>query len=383
MTRPSALKPLVVLLLFVLAAVACQPAAFQPTSTAVPTPAELSATPVASTTTARPTVSPVPPTETALPPIPTDTDIPPTPVPSAEVIVKQMNLRAGPGTNYTIVALLAQGDVLTVVGRSSDSTWLSVRTAKNVAGWCSASDRYVRLSVDISTLAAVAAPLPSAKVAGSPAETQVAAVAPTSASVHAASATPASAPTAASTQPAPSEVPPTTTPSPVPAVQAVTLYFYFGAEGCPYSRTMAPRIEQFYQQYAAHASLLSGVTLAAFRPGQTGALAIPLAERTGPRLPAFLPPLQGSFGWTVIGVPASWWGGDPANFRSATGVTFPFGSDPGFSIDRSRIPITVVANQQTGVYRVATIGVVSYSTLVYQANAAAGGADSGPASGTA
>ncbi len=160
MTPKTIFGLLVASLCLALGLAACQAPASKPTSTL---PLTSTASPVRPTATAQPpTASPILPTATARPPTPTATSLPPTPRPSAEVIVKQMNLRTGPGTVYPVVALLKQGDVLTVVGRSPDRTWLSVKTAGNVAGWCSASSRYVRLSVEVGTLAVAAVPLPPA-----------------------------------------------------------------------------------------------------------------------------------------------------------------------------------------------------------------------------
>jgi hypothetical protein len=140
------------------------------------------------------------------------------------------------------------------------------------------------------------------------------------------------------------------TDTPIPIVEESTyiLYFYFGAEGCPRSRQMAPKIERFSQEYG----------IVAARPDEPMLIKRVLAA----------PPLQEPERrkYKVRGVAVDWWGGDPNAFVSATGVTFPIVGDPGLNVDTSHIPVTVVLNEQTGVYRVATIGDVSYETLVSQ-----------------
>lgn len=325
------------------------------------------ATPIKEVTVAKaPSATPLPPTDTltSLPPtetpLPTDTatSLPPTALPTAKVVAKYLNLRAGPGTAYPIVNMLKEGDVLTVLGRTPDNGWIAVKVSDTVTGWVSAQSKFVSLDVAVNRLAIVPSPsLPKGAVV-------------TAAGVPAPGT--ASPPTQARpTQALPTEAPaptPTTEPSPAASVQQFTLYFYFGAEGCPYSRTMAPRIEQFYQQYGYHGSSGGGV--------------LGLSLSAGLGSPLVLPPLQGTIQWDVIGVPVGWWGGDPAAFRSATGVTFPFGADPGLGVDTSRIPVVVLYNRQTGVYRTATVGVVAYSTLVNQTTTFSRGTDIGASAGS-
>ena len=282
-----------------------------------------------------PTDTSLPPTDTLLPPTSTPTSLPPTAPPSAEVVVKLMNLRAGPNTSYPIVAVLKEGDSLTVLGRSPDSLWIAVKTADGLSGWCSAQSKYVRLSADANSLAVMPVPPPPAGGAVTTARPQAASPVPAAVATQA----------PADTQVPPTQAPPAAEALPAPASQQFILYFYFGAEGCPYSRQMAPLIQQFYQQY-------------------------------------FPSPQLGAVSWDIIGIPVGWWGGDPAAFRGATGVTFPFAGDPGLSVDTSQIPVTVVVNKQTGVYRTATVGAVSYGTLVNQTTLFASGSDIGANLGT-
>ena len=321
------------------------------------------ATPIKEVTLAKATsATPLPPTDTAtsLPPtetpLPTDTPTspPPTPLPIAKVVAKYLNLRAGPGTSYPIVTMLKEGDVLTVLGRTPDNLWIAVKVSDTVSGWTSAQSKYVSLPVAVNRLAVVPSPSqPKAAVVTAAIGTESLPTQPLPTKAL---------PTQAATQA------PTVAPSPADSGQEFILYFYFGAEGCPYSRQMAPFVEQFYQRYGRH--------------GSSGGGALGLILGAGLEAPLVLPPLQGTVQWDVIGVPVGWWGGDPAAFRSATGVTFPFGEDPGLGVDTGRIPVVVFYNRQTGVYRTATVGFVSYTTLVNQATTFSRGTDIGASAGS-
>ncbi len=149
-----------------------QPAAA--TATPVPptaTPVPPTATPLPPTATAvPPTATPVPPTDTPLPPTatpvpPTDTPVPPTatpepptatPTPAApQAVAKQnINLRAGPGTDYPVVGSAKAGQAFEVVGKNANSTWLQVCCVAEKQVWLSAS--LVTVQGDIA-----AAPVPA------------------------------------------------------------------------------------------------------------------------------------------------------------------------------------------------------------------------------
>ena len=115
-----------------------------------------------------PSATPLPPVDSALPPtetaqaLPAPTLGPPTAVPSARVMVKLLNVRSGPSTAYTIVAIVKEGDVLTAIGRSPDGQWILVNMPDGKSGWCSASSRYVALDADVSQLPAAPVPPPPA-----------------------------------------------------------------------------------------------------------------------------------------------------------------------------------------------------------------------------
>ena len=75
----------------------------------------------------------------------TMTPIPPsTPVftksqkPEAIVKTEVLNVRAGPGTTHPVVDVVKQGDVLPVIARNRDASWLQIRLPSDEAGWVAA-----------------------------------------------------------------------------------------------------------------------------------------------------------------------------------------------------------------------------------------------------
>lgn len=171
------------------AAATTQPAATQaPTATPLPptaTPVPPTATPVPPTATpVPPTATPLPPTNTPVPPtatpVPTDTPIPPTatpepptatPTPAApQAIPKQnINLRAGPGTEYPIAGSAKAGAPLEIVGKNQTGSWLQVIAADKKA-WLSAS--LVTVQGDIAAVpvpADIPTPLPQPTATPKPA----------------------------------------------------------------------------------------------------------------------------------------------------------------------------------------------------------------------
>ncbi|MFV9506408.1 MAG: SH3 domain-containing protein [Oscillochloridaceae bacterium umkhey_bin13] len=94
-----------------------------------------------------PSVTPVTPSPTRAPTAtPTLT---PTPVPLLGVVARSANVRGGPGINFPIVGVLANGDVVTLLRRSGD--WYEVTAPDNLNGWMIRSV----LELDPATEAAV------------------------------------------------------------------------------------------------------------------------------------------------------------------------------------------------------------------------------------
>jgi len=70
----------------------------------------------------------------------------------ARITAGMLNVRAGPGTNYTIISRLHNGDQVRVVGRNEDSAWLQViyNEATEDRGWVFA--RYADVSGDVKAV---------------------------------------------------------------------------------------------------------------------------------------------------------------------------------------------------------------------------------------
>jgi hypothetical protein len=99
-----------------------------------------------STATPQPTLPVVtPPPTQALPASPT-----PTPLPGGMVNVEALNVRAGPGTQYTKLGLLTKGEVIEVTARTAAGDWLAVSTDVVAHGWVSAA--YVDLNIPVEQI---------------------------------------------------------------------------------------------------------------------------------------------------------------------------------------------------------------------------------------
>lgn len=64
-------------------------------------------------------------------------ELPRTDIPRAIVNTGALNLRSGPGDFFTSLGVLAQGDTVPIIGRTSDNAWLLVETAFGT-GWLNA-----------------------------------------------------------------------------------------------------------------------------------------------------------------------------------------------------------------------------------------------------
>ncbi|GIK54740.1 MAG: SH3 domain-containing protein [Chloroflexi bacterium] len=115
-------------------------------------------------TTPVPTVTPLPGTATATP----------TPISLANatgiVNTGALNVRSGPGVQYNVIAAVYFGDVVTLLGRNGDATWLYIQTAAAVRGWVNA--RYITPSVAVTSLPVIDSSV-STPVPGIPTSTPV------------------------------------------------------------------------------------------------------------------------------------------------------------------------------------------------------------------
>lgn len=123
------------------------------------------------TPTYTPTLTPTPtntftPTPTSTPTSTPTTTATQTFTPLAEALVvapNGLNLRSGPGTEYSIIGSLQKDDTLDVLGRTDSNEWLQViGDNPGIEGWISASPQFVEINVDFETIPIVEAlPLPS------------------------------------------------------------------------------------------------------------------------------------------------------------------------------------------------------------------------------
>ncbi len=119
----------------------------EPTATLQPivshTP-RFTATPVPSRT-PLPTFTPVP-SETPIPPTPSLT-FTPSPTPPIIGIVQSLqlvNVRDGPGTNFSAFEAIAPGTGVTIIGQNADGTWYNIRLEDGNEGWVSARLIFIR-----------------------------------------------------------------------------------------------------------------------------------------------------------------------------------------------------------------------------------------------
>jgi len=73
----------------------------------------------------------------------------------ATVIPDQLNLRSGPGTEYSVVAKLGRGTALSLLGRDdvpANGLWLYARTAEGAEGWALSDYLEVRADFDLEAL---------------------------------------------------------------------------------------------------------------------------------------------------------------------------------------------------------------------------------------
>ncbi len=78
----------------------------------------------------------------------------------ATVTTGAANVRSGPGLAYGVVAVVYQGQTVSLTGRNDNGSWVKVTTASGAAGWVNAS--LVQANVPISSLPVVGAPAPAA-----------------------------------------------------------------------------------------------------------------------------------------------------------------------------------------------------------------------------
>ncbi len=93
-------------------------------------------------------------------PIPLPSVTLPPGAPWAAITAGVLNVRRGPGTNYLVIGQLQQNDVVEIVGKNADGSWLQIvyPTGTIGRGWMSAS--YAQVSGSIASVPVVEAPPP-------------------------------------------------------------------------------------------------------------------------------------------------------------------------------------------------------------------------------
>ena len=70
--------------------------------------------------------------------------------PTGVVLADPLNFRLGPGLEHNIISVLDFCTTVSLVGRSSDSTWLQVQAPGNLEGWVFSS--YIQANVNLDDL---------------------------------------------------------------------------------------------------------------------------------------------------------------------------------------------------------------------------------------
>ncbi|MCL4870966.1 MAG: SH3 domain-containing protein [Anaerolineae bacterium] len=79
-----------------------------------------------------------------------DGGTPPSSTPMATVATGALNVRTGPGVNYSIITAIHQGTTVTLLGRNGNGSWVKVRLSGGSEGWVNAS--LITPTVAIATL---------------------------------------------------------------------------------------------------------------------------------------------------------------------------------------------------------------------------------------
>ena len=76
----------------------------------------------------------------------------------AEVQVPTLNVRSGPGTNFSRVGAVNRGDQLLILGQVNDCSWLNVTTPNGTAGWTAGTAQFVSIDAPCSRIPEAAPP---------------------------------------------------------------------------------------------------------------------------------------------------------------------------------------------------------------------------------
>lgn len=71
---------------------------------------------------------------------------------AATIATGALNVRSGPSLAYPAVAVVYQGNIVSLIGRNADSTWAKIRLSNGTQGWVNAASAYITPNVSISSL---------------------------------------------------------------------------------------------------------------------------------------------------------------------------------------------------------------------------------------
>ncbi len=99
------------------------------------------------------TPTPLPPGVTPLPTVipPTPVTPVPTTIPNTAIVnTAHLNVRSGPGVGYVRVTAVDNGNLVSLLGRNLDTSWLNIRTNNGQQGWV--NTRYLTTGTNVANL---------------------------------------------------------------------------------------------------------------------------------------------------------------------------------------------------------------------------------------
>jgi len=73
--------------------------------------------------------------------------------PAGVVLTGALNVRSGPGVSYSVNGVVSQGEVVSVIGRNDDGSWVIIQTPSGLEGWVNSS--YLQINVPVQSLPVV------------------------------------------------------------------------------------------------------------------------------------------------------------------------------------------------------------------------------------
>lgn len=121
-------------------------ATFTPTSTSTPTPVPQTSATSTPLSTATPTVTAAAESATT------------SSGPLAIVEIETLNVRSGPGIDYSRLGIVSRGETFMITGRDTSCSWVQITAPSGLSAWVSAGPEYIRIDGDCSAVARVQPP---------------------------------------------------------------------------------------------------------------------------------------------------------------------------------------------------------------------------------